>query len=130
MGVPISSTDGASCVYVPQWAGMPEDQLAATVANIVIAVVGVLSLVYYGAHHYLSTCGWQEVYVCIVERKCVSMGSMCNICHKRQCMQLSWSDVSSATDSAMQCLLPAAINLMVKAPRHAAACGVHLVFDL
>ncbi|WIA10699.1 hypothetical protein OEZ85_010879 [Tetradesmus obliquus] len=46
---------------------MPADQLAATIANIIIAVVGILSLAFYGAHSYLSTCGWEEVYVCVVE---------------------------------------------------------------
>lgn len=61
--------DDASCVYVPQFVGMPTDQLAGTVANIGIAVMGVMSLVYYGAHAYMSTCGWEEVYVCIIERK-------------------------------------------------------------
>jgi hypothetical protein len=64
--------DAASCVYVPHWDGMPTDQLAATIANTIIAVIGVLSLLYYGSHAYLSTCGWEEVYVCVVERKSCS----------------------------------------------------------
>jgi hypothetical protein len=77
MGVPMASIEGAECVYIPQWAGMPEDQLAATIANIIIAIVGVLSLLYYGAHSYLSICGWEEVYVCVVERKFHSRDTEC-----------------------------------------------------
>lgn len=68
--------NSASCVYVPHWDGMPTDQLAATIANIIIAVIGVLSLLYYGSHVFLSTCGWEEVYVCVVEREsCWEAGS-------------------------------------------------------
>jgi hypothetical protein len=62
--------DDASCVYIPDFGAMAEDQLAATIANIIIAVIGILSLLYYGWHAYQSTCGWEEIYVCIVECKC------------------------------------------------------------
>jgi hypothetical protein len=88
MGVPVGSIAGAECIYIPKWAGMPDDQLAATIANIIIAVVGVLSLLYYGAHSYLSTCGWEEVYVCVVERKCQGRaGQGYHACahHAQQC---------------------------------------------
>jgi len=64
------AVDDASCVYIPQWSSMEADQMAATVANVVIAAISILSLLYYGAHAYMSTCGWEEVYVCTVERKC------------------------------------------------------------
>lgn len=75
------ATDDSSCVYVPQFWGMPADQLAATAANICIAVIGLLSLVYYGAHAYLSTCGWEEVYVCIVECELGSAAVQGSIAH-------------------------------------------------
>lgn len=102
MGVPAGGTDGSSCVYIPQWAGMPADQLAATIANIIIAVVGILSLAFYGAHSYLSTCGWEEVYVCVVERECNKPGSTLGTCCNRQRMQhVGFEDSSAAVvDSA------------------------------
>jgi hypothetical protein len=65
MGPPLQmGVSDASCVYIPQFGAMAEDQLAATIANIMIAVIGILSLLYYGWHAYQSTCGWEEIYVC------------------------------------------------------------------
>lgn len=79
--MPVSgdSISDSSCVYIPQWDGMPVDQLAATIANIGIAVIGILSLLYYGAHAYFATCGWEEVYVCVIERKWGAWGHQ--VCH-------------------------------------------------
>jgi hypothetical protein len=81
MGIPV---DDASCVYIPQFLDMPADQLAATIANIIIAVISILSLAYYGVHSYFSACGWEEVYVCIVERECGGSSS-CGCCQQCSC---------------------------------------------
>jgi hypothetical protein len=105
MGVPVGGGHGDSCAYIPQWYGMPEDQLAATIANIIIAVVGVLSLVYYGAHSYLSTCGWEEVYVCVVERKCAEKGIMHFFSSSRHtCMIHVYSSSSSSSTVESYCV--------------------------
>lgn len=65
---PLMGMDDASCVYIPRFLEMPPDQLGVTIANIIIGAISILSLLYYGVHSYFSACGWEEVYVCIVER--------------------------------------------------------------
>jgi len=55
-------------------ASVPPDQLVATIANIAICVISVLSLLYYANHARRLTCGWEEVYVCCVEREAAGGG--------------------------------------------------------
>lgn len=69
--------DSATCIYVPFHDGaqaVAADQLVATVFNIAIAVISVVSLLFYAYHARSMTCGWEEVYVVCVEREWATRG--------------------------------------------------------
>lgn len=48
--------DQDTCIYVPDWAHMEAEQMFATACNVIIAIIGLASLIYYagGCGDYVS----------------------------------------------------------------------------